>query len=468
MPPKLMLLSSVLLSVYLYYHNSRDGEEVSGFSWVFAVWFMFIGSRSLGDWLWPHAPSDIVTGTEGNPINVVFDLTFAAFGFYVISKRRISAVNTIRLNTPLFVLLAYCMVSCLWSDYPMVSFRRWARMALKVAIVIAILSEPDRLTGLKKLLERYAIFALPLSIVLIKYYPDMSVAWDSAGISKTWTGVALHKNSLGVGLAVCILYYVWKWIVLRSYNTVKSDMLLFGLASYILLNPDVKRSSTAILSLIPAVALLLIFGLYRTRVSRIKTVFYIVVFLVLLSVVGAEVLLNQGLVEFVVQLTGREMTFTGRTFIWKAVIEEAANRPIVGTGYGILWTGSRLERLNANYLVSGIMQAHNGYLEIYANLGVIGLVLLVITLLTALIRGLSGLKHQYEHNSLLIAYMVYYLLSEFFEASALGNSLRWIVLLILMVRMPQDAGYVKLAGSKDTYRKMEWSKSVRSKCAPLQ
>jgi exopolysaccharide production protein ExoQ len=447
MPPQIMLIANALLAAYLYRRNSRNGESVSGISWVFAIWFMFMGSRSLGDWLWYQAGFDIVTGTESNPINVVFSLVFAGFAIYVINKRQLNMAQIIRLNLPLFTLFGYCLVSCLWSDDPLVSFRRWTRMILDVVVIIAILSEADGLTAIKKVLERYAIFALPLSLVMIKYYPDLAVGWSRTGDIMMWTGVSLHKNTLGVALAACILYYAWKWLVQKNFSTIESDGLLCLLASYMLFNPDVKGSSTAILALIPAVGLIVLFGRRRARVSGIRPIVYLVVCTVLLVNVGARALLGKGLVEYVTQWSGRDMTFTGRTFIWDAVIGEAAKSPIIGTGYGMFWVGDRLNRLHDKYLVSDIFQAHNGYLETYASLGVIGLSLLLVTLVGGLDRGLKGLASDPIRNWLVVAYTVFFLLAEFFEATALTySSFRWIILLLVSIRMPGEAGDLSRSG----------------------
>ncbi len=49
--------------------------------------------------------------------------------------------------------------------------------------------------------------------------------------------------------------------------------------------------------------------------------------------------------------------------------------PIVGTGYESFWLGPRLETVWQRYAY-GLNEAHNGYLEMYLNLGIIGVGLL--------------------------------------------------------------------------------------------
>lgn len=440
MPPLLMLSADIALVVYLFRRDAKSPGRISGVNWVFAIWFMLMGSRTIVDWLWPGANSDIVTGTESNPFNILSGLAFALIGLYVISRRGIDATEIARLNAPLFLLLGYALLSCLWSQEPIVSLRRWIRLVLEIIVIVAAISERDRLMAVTKLLERYAVFALPLSIVLIKYFPDMAVRWDSTGNSAMWTGVTLHKNSLGVGLAASILYFVWKWVVRRDFTRWKTDLLLCFLACYIMFNPEAKGSSTSILSLIPAVAVVLLLGWRRHRPTSIRPFFYLTILAVLILNLGAKALFGGGLLELVTQLSGRDMTFTGRTYIWQAVREEAGKNPIFGTGYGAFWIGSRLDRLHARYLVNDIYQAHNGFLEIYANLGIIGLLLLIMFLITSFDRAIRSLHHDYSLNSLTVSYTVLFMLAEFFEASALtSNSFRWIILLLLLIRMPEES-----------------------------
>ena len=73
-----------------------------------------------------------------------------------------------------------------------------------------------------------------------------------------------------------------------------------------------------------------------------------------------------------VEALGRNSTLTGRTEIWKLVLG-MANNPIFGAGYESFWLGERLQKL-WHYYWFPINEAHNGYIEIYLNLGWIGVV----------------------------------------------------------------------------------------------
>ena len=83
------------------------------------------------------------------------------------------------------------------------------------------------------------------------------------------------------------------------------------------------------------------------------------------------------------EASGRDATLTGRTGIWQTVLNEP-NNPLLGTGYASFWLGDRLQRIWALYPRTPLLQAHNGYFEVYLNLGMVGVALLGGVLWTGL------------------------------------------------------------------------------------
>ena len=78
---------------------------------------------------------------------------------------------------------------------------------------------------------------------------------------------------------------------------------------------------------------------------------------------------------------GRDPTLTDRTAIWSIVLSMHTN-PLVGTGYESFWLGPRLQKVWQLFGAT-INESHNGYLEVYLNLGLIGVLLLVGLLITS-------------------------------------------------------------------------------------
>lgn len=430
------LTITVGLIFALLYFDSKNGEKVSKVFWIFSIWFMIIGSRPLTAWSSRALYDNTLSGgTEGNPLNLISGLIFAGFAIGILVKRHINIGALFRQNLTFFALLLYCLISCTWSDYPQVSFRRWFRLVLVVLVVVAILSEPDKIAAIKKLFSRFAIFTIPLSITLIKYFPNLATSYSWSG-GKMWTGVCTQKNNLGVALAACMLFYIWKWLILKDYSTKKADLFLFAVASYIMFNPLVKGSSTAILSLLTAILILVIIKLFRNKINQFAMVFYAIVCIYFATDLGVRILFHSSILKYVTLVSGRDMTFTGRTVIWDAVLEESNQQPVLGTGYGIFWSGNRLLRLDSKPLMKGIKQSHNGYIETYVNLGIIGVSLLIILLFISLNIRIKGISYDYSYNSLAIAFITLFILAEFFEATALSSAAsRWVILLIFILNV---------------------------------
>jgi hypothetical protein len=89
-------------------------------------------------------------------------------------------------------------------------------------------------------------------------------------------------------------------------------------------------------------------------------------------------------------MLGRRTDLTGRsTDIWPLVLKEADRHPILGSGYGGAWG------LNGTLSTTlGLEQAHNGYLDVYLQLGIVGCVLLALFILEVCAR----IKRQYEYD----------------------------------------------------------------------
>jgi O-antigen ligase len=83
-----------------------------------------------------------------------------------------------------------------------------------------------------------------------------------------------------------------------------------------------------------------------------------------------------------------DLTFSGRTAIWSYTLSLFWERPIFGQGFGAIWNVgvyslSQQQILNINFILK---HAHNGYIGILAELGIVGLVLTVGFLFTTFWR----------------------------------------------------------------------------------
>jgi O-antigen ligase len=90
----------------------------------------------------------------------------------------------------------------------------------------------------------------------------------------------------------------------------------------------------------------------------------------------------QAMIAPIVSLTGKDMTFTGRTVIWEILSEHIRFHPMLGTGYAAYWTAAPLPSSDSYAFVWRMGSfypgsAHNGYLDVLNDLGAAGLACLL-------------------------------------------------------------------------------------------
>jgi exopolysaccharide production protein ExoQ len=90
----------------------------------------------------------------------------------------------------------------------------------------------------------------------------------------------------------------------------------------------------------------------------------------------------------VLDLLGKEPTLTGRSDIWASVIELAQQRPVFGWGWVSYWA-PWVEPFRGLSFEGGVnqYQAHNAWLDIWLQLGIVGLVVFGLLVLSSAIRS---------------------------------------------------------------------------------
>src|SRR5213594_940358 len=196
----LVILALVLLD--------RDRESrVSPALWIPVAWVSIGASRAVSQWFGvTPAMGSPEQYLEGSPIDRFILTGLLAAGLIVLLARGRRTGTFLRANGPILLFFLYCAVSVLWSDYPEVAFKRWTRAAGDVVMVLVILTDTDPSAAVKRLLARTAFLLIPVSVLLIKYYPDLARGYIHEFWTGTWTpyvtGVATGKNSLGY---VCLV-----------------------------------------------------------------------------------------------------------------------------------------------------------------------------------------------------------------------------------------------------------------------
>jgi O-antigen ligase len=228
--------------------------------------------------------------------------------------------------------------------------------------------------------------------------------------------------------------YFFFWHLLRVWKTDRgitrrNELLL--IAGFLLMIGYLLRkahSATSTLCLATAIALTIALG-WRW-VNKRQIIVYAVSAVVMLLI--AQLLF--GVFDYVVDLTGHGATIEGRSELWHDLLAVPIN-PIFGVGYESFWLGDRLQAIWATHWWHPT-QAHNGYLETYLNVGVMGLILLGAFVLSTFMKIRLELLSNFDWGRFRLSLFVAVLMHNWTEASFRGLALGWFMFHIIALEYP--------------------------------
>ena len=421
MSPTLATLLTASGVLFLLWWEARHGEAREPALWIPTLWICIAGSRFVSQWMnLGNADTNV---TEGSPLDAAIFSALMLSALWVLSRRSIGVVETIRANPWIAALLIYSLLSTTWSDEPTIAIKRWVKALGHPLVVLVILSDPDPKAALRTTLKRCAYFLLPVSVLFLKYLPEYGRSFDEWSGGAVNNGVGIGKNDLGcISMILCIIF-VWNLYTLDrlgSASTRRAEetlSLAFILMSLWLLR--MSNSATSMAALVVASAALLA---VRSRWVS-KRYFGSIALLVLLAAALLDYLFN--LHDQVVLMLGRDLNLTDRTEVWQDVLE-MQSRPLIGYGFESFWLGVRMELLWEKWWWRPT-QAHNGYIETYLNLGLIGVGLLACALLSVTMRVRRELVTDLDLGSLRLALLLAVLLFNYTEAAFKAVHFMWTI-----------------------------------------
>ncbi|WP_084083335.1 O-antigen ligase family protein [Hydrocarboniphaga daqingensis] len=315
-------------------------------------------------------------------------------------RRMASHLN---LALPLFVLLVATSIT--WSDDPPVTARRLIRLVTILVCTSAVVLVGWHPRRFQALLRPLLTGVLIASLIFGLAWPSLAIHPDTDGVlMNAWHGLANHKNGLGDIASIALI--LWMHALLSGERRWSHFAVGSGIALACLL---LSRSSTSMVA--TAFTLLMMTLLLRTPPSlRIYLPYLVAAFVAALLTYSLAVLdLVPGLgllLKPLTMITGKDLSFTGRTEIWEIVTEHIARSPWHGSGYGAYWTGVH-EGTPSYELVTRLgfypASAHNGYLEVLNDLGIAGLLILAAYLLTFVRQALRLLAYDRTQACLYLA-----------------------------------------------------------------
>jgi exopolysaccharide production protein ExoQ len=420
--------------------------------WIPVVWVLVIGSRPLSAWLHLSAPVDSPEQTlEGSPLDATLWGALLCAGLVALANRQSRVKSLLSQNKPILLFLGYCALSTLWSDYPFVAFKRWTKELGDFVMALIVVSDGNYPVAFKRLLARSGFVLVPLSILFIKYYPDLGRSYDRWNGGAQYTGVTMGKNLLGMSCLIIGLGFIWRFIAaymkregngtLRSRRMLAHGSMLIMVAWLF----RIANSMTSISCCVMTGAMCIILSFFPR--ARRRSMIHVMVSVVLIGALAA-LFFNPG--GDLVRSLGRDPSLTGRTEIWGAVLK-VDDSPLLGTGFESFWAGPRLKKIFAIY-GGGVSESHNGYLEIFLNLGAIGLLFLALMIISGYRNALDAIHRYPDIGVAKLAFFVTAVIYNLTEAAFKALNPMWVFFLIAIIRLPETRSELSDISVSPAYR----------------
>jgi exopolysaccharide production protein ExoQ len=263
-----------------------------------------------------------------------------------------------------FAVLAF--LSTVWSEDPLLTFRKATLLFLTFIFAWFFATCYSPQDQMRIVLATGVIVAIA-SIAMAILLPQFGISKDGE-----WKGIFGQKNELGI--AMFLLFSPLPFCRIASRRRLLTVVLQATLPiSLIVLSQSKEAIIIAILFV--AVRILGPFIVQRRR-DQLPFVLYSTVVglpaLALVLIAGKD---------FFLGLLGKEGTLTGRTEHWAIEAQYIASHLWLGYGYHAFWTGTG-DSLNVVRAVGGAMKgSDSGYVDMLLNLGLAGIVLLMVLLL---------------------------------------------------------------------------------------
>lgn len=334
------------------------------------------------EWFYMPVPigvEDQAALAEGSLIGKVMWLpVFGLAGWIVLRRYELVLLVLRQSNLLLMAFIGFSIVSVLWSQDSGATLRRAVKLSGVFTLAVAFVVAAWRPLRFERWLRYFLLSFVAASLLVVVLMPEAGRHQDSA-LYGNWRGLTSSKNTLGMMCAVTGILWVHAWAAGRARLRTILPALLLTVVTLI-----GAQSTTSLLLMVLGSALML--ALLRSPFDLdgqgaallLGAVLALVVPLFMFMIATGSVGFLPVL-QAVTEAIGKDVTLTGRADIWVLVLEAYGNWPWLGAGYGAFWLGADVggSRTIAELLYWVPHQAHNGYLDVLNEGGIVGLTLLI-------------------------------------------------------------------------------------------
>lgn len=377
--------------------------------------------------IWYNVSGQSVDPLEGSTAARIVTGSFLLLGIVTEVRYLPQTVGSLSRLTNLVVpFIAVALLSTVWSVAPGVTLRRAGALAL-TGVYAVTLAQRYHPTAVVRLLILSLGVVVCSSVVVELFFPSVLPA--PYQYPDAWSGIILNKNPFGSVCALSALASVPLLFSERGWRRWAAFALL-GLSIVALIK---ARAFAALLAFFVSLSAMLVLATWmRSKTLGVVTLLEVGL---LSSAVMLWILSN---LESSLQFVGRDITLTGRIPLWTSLSVYILDRWLLGYGYGGFWHGHE----NAFVILSKAgwlpVQAHNVYIEFLLGLGVVGTLLWLFLLATALLRTATvTIKQGYRYGLVPVTWIVFISIYGLMDSGILSYSSIGLMIIIWSYIWPQ-------------------------------
>ncbi|MFD1107068.1 O-antigen ligase family protein [Sphingobium olei] len=290
------------------------------------------------------------------------------------SRPLINPAGLLRFPLSMIILLGWCVLSLGWAAAPGVSLRR---LILTFLVIWSIFRAVDAL-GYRQFLKILCYCCIAMLIanylaVLLKPVAAIHLSADSndPSLLGAWRGIVPHKNITGPVCALTLFLLVFgigEMPLVVRLGLIAADI-------FFLIQTNSKTSM--------ALSLTAILGGYIVKNYHPRVRLLVVPGAIVAGCVLAYVI-DTYLPSYLSYLGSSQDAFTGRIQIWRILVDYIQDHLMLGAGFASFWavgdSGPLSHYTSQRWILLQVAEGHNGYLDITAQLGLIGLGLSVLAI----------------------------------------------------------------------------------------
>jgi exopolysaccharide production protein ExoQ len=287
----------------------------------------------------------------------------------------------------LLLLVGLILASVIWSSDPLISFRAASALCRSTLLGIYIASRYSIRVQMQ-ILAWVMLLTLSASLIMAIVAPSYAYQVNiNSGIALK--GILAHKQTFGICIGLATSVFISSFFI--KILPLWLSLCGFGLAFALAILSASKTSLIIVFFLIASTVV------YKTiRQSGLVRAAFLGVLGLLSAAIALLISMNIGTI--LIDYLGKDLELNGRVPLWELAIVEGLKQPWLGYGYNGFWTTNA-----ANYVIHNswaglsenviarriIFHSHNGFIDFFLQLGVIGCAIFLICFSMAFLQSLK-------------------------------------------------------------------------------